>query len=126
MSFKNSDRSQITDTELESLTILSKLDDQNCSICKCDINERKIRMLPCSHAFHENCIFQWLKIHPSCPLCRHQLKKINQYTSDEQIDYWTMIRLEQIQHANILPGTDWESGPSNNSRSRIRDRNNRG
>ncbi|TVU50810.1 hypothetical protein EJB05_02200, partial [Eragrostis curvula] len=29
-----------------------------------------LRTMPCSHGFHERCIFGWLRVSRLCPLCR--------------------------------------------------------
>ncbi|OEL34974.1 hypothetical protein BAE44_0004008 [Dichanthelium oligosanthes] len=29
--------------------------------------------MPCSHSFHEGCIFSWLAVSRLCPLCRFAL-----------------------------------------------------
>ena len=29
--------------------------------------------LPCSHLFHENCVFPWLEMKQTCPICRLEL-----------------------------------------------------
>ncbi|KAK2645602.1 hypothetical protein Ddye_020797 [Dipteronia dyeriana] len=44
-----------------------------CAVCLSKFEEIEIlRLLPkCRHAFHINCIDQWLEKHSSCPLCRH-------------------------------------------------------
>lgn len=42
-----------------------------CAICRDDVRHLdRMRMLPCGDDFHAHCIARWLKIHPSCPLCR--------------------------------------------------------
>ncbi|GLT37946.1 hypothetical protein SLA2020_122260 [Shorea laevis] len=43
-----------------------------CSICLADYKSSdKLRMLPdCNHLFHLKCIDPWLRLHPTCPLCR--------------------------------------------------------
>ncbi|XP_021900103.1 E3 ubiquitin-protein ligase ATL42 [Carica papaya] len=46
-----------------------------CSVCLSKFEDVEIlRLLPkCKHAFHINCIDQWLEKHSSCPLCRHKV-----------------------------------------------------
>ncbi|KAL8129453.1 hypothetical protein V2J09_018608 [Rumex salicifolius] len=43
-----------------------------CSICLADYkNDDVLRLLPdCNHIFHLRCIDPWLRLHPTCPLCR--------------------------------------------------------
>ena len=46
-------------------------DVRDCTIClEPYIAESEVTILDCNHFFHTSCIFQWLKVHPSCPLCR--------------------------------------------------------
>ena len=42
---------------------------ENCTICLEDI-ESNIEFLPCAHKFHETCIYNWLKIKDTCPMCK--------------------------------------------------------
>ncbi|KAJ8564472.1 hypothetical protein K7X08_000932 [Anisodus acutangulus] len=46
-----------------------------CSVCLSKFEDIEIlRLLPmCKHAFHINCIDQWLEKHSTCPLCRHKV-----------------------------------------------------
>ncbi|CAL4911647.1 unnamed protein product [Urochloa decumbens] len=45
-----------------------------CAVCLRDFDaEETLRAMPCSHAFHQRCIFHWLRRNGVCPLCRHQL-----------------------------------------------------
>lgn len=43
-----------------------------CSICLGDYRSKDmLRELPdCGHVFHLKCIDPWLRLHPTCPLCR--------------------------------------------------------
>ncbi|KAL5709057.1 RING-type E3 ubiquitin transferase [Ranunculus cassubicifolius] len=43
-----------------------------CSICLSDYKKSDIlRSLPdCGHVFHLNCVDPWLRLHPTCPVCR--------------------------------------------------------
>ncbi|KAM9754258.1 uncharacterized protein ACNS7B_007279 [Menidia menidia] len=45
-----------------------------CQICFCDYaGGEKLRMLPCFHDYHVQCIDRWLKDNPTCPICRVNL-----------------------------------------------------
>lgn len=43
-----------------------------CSICLADYkNSDMLRQLPdCGHLFHLKCVDPWLRLHPTCPVCR--------------------------------------------------------
>ena len=44
----------------------------NCAIC-CEefLNKTKLVKLPdCNHFFHSDCIKDWLKVKPLCPICK--------------------------------------------------------
>jgi len=43
-----------------------------CSICLGDYKDKDvIRLLPdCGHVFHLKCVDPWLRLHPTCPVCR--------------------------------------------------------
>lgn len=50
-----------------------KESDQNetCTICKCGLEKTEtLCTLKCNHSFHHNCIQEWGKYKPECPLCR--------------------------------------------------------
>lgn len=43
-----------------------------CSVCLADYKDTDmLRALPdCGHLFHQKCIDPWLRLHPTCPVCR--------------------------------------------------------
>ncbi|KAH7554188.1 hypothetical protein ACOSP7_028766 [Xanthoceras sorbifolium] len=43
-----------------------------CSICLADYKSSDmLRVLPdCNHLFHIKCVDPWLRLHPTCPVCR--------------------------------------------------------
>jgi len=42
-----------------------------CAICLSDFEGGdKLRVMPCSHRFHKDCVDEWLKVNASCPSCR--------------------------------------------------------
>mmetsp|Transcript_32276 Transcript_32276/g.47485 ORF Transcript_32276/g.47485 Transcript_32276/m.47485 type:complete len:463 (-) Transcript_32276:248-1636(-) len=50
---------------------------ENCSCCVCleDFQEgERLRLLPCNHSFHTECILPWLtERNPTCPLCKGEV-----------------------------------------------------
>lgn len=52
---------------------LPKPNNGPCSICLSEYKPKQIvRCMPnCNHCFHVDCIDQWLKMNPTCPLCRN-------------------------------------------------------
>ncbi|XP_026441189.1 RING-H2 finger protein ATL67-like isoform X2 [Papaver somniferum] len=50
-----------------------KENDSVCSICLCDYKDGEmLRMMPdCRHYFHLMCVDAWLRLNPSCPVCRN-------------------------------------------------------
>lgn len=45
---------------------------KNCSICLDGMFGLNCSRLSCRHVFHENCINEWFKEKPNCPICRNQ------------------------------------------------------
>ncbi|CAK4077828.1 unnamed protein product [Aphanomyces euteiches] len=44
-----------------------------CVVCMESFDSEWCVELPCRHKFHMTCIDPWLKLHSTCPTCRHQL-----------------------------------------------------
>ena len=59
------------------LDILKKIDaEPECSICMDDLNKGDaMGQLECGHAFHKQCIVDWLEGNASCPMCRKDMGK---------------------------------------------------
>ncbi|KAI3733645.1 hypothetical protein L6452_13093 [Arctium lappa] len=70
--------SQASIDAMESLEIKGTDEIENLG-CECVIclEEWKVgevaKEMPCKHKFHGGCVEKWLKIHGSCPVCRHNM-----------------------------------------------------
>jgi len=52
-----------------------KFTDDKCIICQYEFqNNEKIKVLPCKHCFHPDCIDEWLKNQKACPYCKTEVK----------------------------------------------------
>lgn len=64
---------------VNSLTVIKyskdhALKDDMCVICQCsfEINE-DVKILPCKHAFHKECVDAWLSDHKTCVTCKQSI-----------------------------------------------------
>ncbi|XP_072040041.1 RING finger protein 150-like isoform X2 [Amphiura filiformis] len=84
-------------TKLPSRTLRDgdeELSDEFCPIClETYTSSDCIRILPCKHYYHKNCVDQWLIEHRTCPMCKLNILKALGY-----------------QHLSICPGPA-EEGP---------------
>lgn len=74
---------------------------QDCSICYNPLAEEKdIISTSCAHTFHTSCLSAWVKIKPSCPMCRSTVISIggvDANTSECKIEI-----LEETEHDFVI------------------------
>lgn len=59
---------------VEAMPTVKIKENVQCSVCLDDLEMgTEAKEIPCKHKFHSGCIFPWLKLHSSCPVCRYQL-----------------------------------------------------
>ena len=56
-----------------------------CSICLEDFTFKDtVRDLPCEHAYHVNCIGEWFKQSPRCPVCKRDMRLVLDGEEEEE------------------------------------------
>ncbi|RLN08421.1 hypothetical protein C2845_PM11G13220 [Panicum miliaceum] len=83
---------------------------EECAICLKDFGaEETLRAMPCSHAFHQHCISQWLHRNPNCPLCRRRLQPTDDDVEEDEDDgeYEAAMLLREDEEEEDL---EWEDG----------------
>lgn len=80
---------------LKKSVVVPACDATSCVVCM-DAMKNSCVELPCHHQFHEHCIEPWLKMHSTCPTCRHQLPT-DAYTNYSVYAINTTIILQQSQ-----------------------------
>ena len=66
---------KITDIKLDKILIIDNMikTDRNCTICLENLTDNIIK-LKCSHLYHKECIKNWIKKKPNCPMCRYDIE----------------------------------------------------
>jgi E3 ubiquitin-protein ligase RNF115/126 len=74
-----------------------------CAICKDEYAlEDKVKVLPCNHLFHGQCIDKWLENSNVCPICRYEFE-----TDDPEYDQMRKDRRAQMtSSSNSTPNTN--------------------
>lgn len=84
----------LADTTVPAHLIESGLD---CTVCQEVFTEEPVKMLPCKHYFHSDCILPWLDLHNSCPVCRLSIDGVD--TSNYDVD---MVLAEEEQEEAVI------------------------
>ncbi len=92
---------------------------ETCAICVDDFTEEDVvRLLPCSHVFHPQCIDEWLINHSSlCPLCKMELPRQQdrahqQDDDNDQQDSDAFSTVSSASDSPLLPRGNRSSGQS--------------
>ncbi|XP_022747573.1 RING-H2 finger protein ATL70-like [Durio zibethinus] len=67
----------------------------SCSICLGEYKDTDmLRLLPdCGHIFHLQCVDSWLRLHPTCPICRNSPVPTPLATSTAEVTLSEMLRM---------------------------------
>lgn len=82
------DFTQLID-ELPEMTVDEKSkipqDKNECMICMSDFQlKEKLKIMPCTHFFHTDCIREWFKNNDTCPICKCSLSEESNQDSQAQ------------------------------------------
>lgn len=52
--------------------------DSPCAICQEAITSNGVRIRQCMHSYHRACISNWFSMSVRCPVCRHDIREVDQ------------------------------------------------
>lgn len=56
---------------------------ENCAVCLEQFHKKQcLRVLPCLHEFHRDCVDPWLLLQQTCPLCKRSILVPGNYSTD--------------------------------------------
>ncbi|KAH6826991.1 hypothetical protein C2S53_016134 [Perilla frutescens var. hirtella] len=69
-----------------------------CPVCKDPfVVDSVVKIMPCKHTYHSDCIVPWLEINNSCPVCRYKLPAVEESTAENEGEgYVGSVRLEEL------------------------------
>jgi E3 ubiquitin-protein ligase ATL6/9/15/31/42/55 len=75
-----------------------------CAVCLSEFeDEERLRLLPkCSHAFHPECIGEWLASHVTCPVCRCNLDPNKDTSSDGEPSFGSIPVASSISSGTVV------------------------
>jgi len=97
---------------LKCVSVTEKLmsEQPSCSICYDDFElDKEVTVLPCNHAFDKDCIVTWLKLHNTCPVCRHSVKDETQLEKAvQEVSETDAVINPENQNADVVPPENHE------------------
>ncbi|KAF3680582.1 putative protein RDM1-like [Capsicum annuum] len=98
---QNSSASRSAVEALEVLQISSSMLENDpvipCAVCKDQfLLDMQVKMLPCKHMYHSDCILPWLESNNSCPVCRFRLPSEEDEVCRRRQNFAAAMRLEEL------------------------------
>ncbi|PIN10358.1 Ubiquitin--protein ligase [Handroanthus impetiginosus] len=85
--------------KLQEVTITPESDPSMlCPVCKDPfVVNSVVKMMPCKHSYHSDCIVPWLEINNSCPVCRYKLPTVEEARTENRVEgYGGPVRVEEL------------------------------
>uniref|UniRef100_A0A672ZNS6 Ring finger protein 215 n=1 Tax=Sphaeramia orbicularis TaxID=375764 RepID=A0A672ZNS6_9TELE len=75
----------------------------NCAVCLEPFNNNQcLRVLPCLHEYHRDCVDPWLLLQHTCPLCKHNI--LSEFTPTPAGCSHSILTTDQAQNSQSTCG----------------------
>ena len=90
----------LSDIDSESDNNLENTIVDDCSICYKPCNALNIVNTPCNHIYCTDCFYRWIRVRPTCPMCRRNFTSFSAMSNDEINN--DIRNITQIYRRNII------------------------
>jgi hypothetical protein len=90
----------LSDVDSESDNHLENTIVDDCCICYKPCNALNIVNTPCKHIYCTDCFYRWIRVRPTCPMCRRNFTSFSAMSNDEITN--DVHNITQIYRRNII------------------------
>jgi len=90
----------LSDVDSESDNHLENTVVDDCCICYKPCNALNIVNTPCKHIYCTDCFYRWIRVRPTCPMCRRNFTSFSDMSNDEIAN--DVHNVTQIYRRNII------------------------
>jgi hypothetical protein len=100
---------ELSDSDVSEINEYPIIDD--CCVCYKPCTGKNVVNTPCGHIYCRDCFFRWIRVRPTCPMCRRDFTSIGAMSNDEiredvhnitQLYRRTIIENDKLMYDNKL------------------------
>lgn len=109
MAMDPGEEEELSDSDVSEINEYPIIDD--CCVCYKPCTGKNVVNTPCGHIYCRDCFFRWIRVRPTCPMCRRDFTSIAAMSNDEiredvhnitQLYRRTIIENDKLMYDNKL------------------------